>query len=266
MFNVHGYIEEIRSSMGLSFFNDVVGRNRYLNLMFAYAYHVRTGEESSLAFGLSAGLVNRRLDGNLLTDMPEICPEIIELLQNGRSVYRPDVNFGITYSTPKFTAGISATHLTRYLYSKDDWFKLPLHGYAFVEYAIDITENIRFTPRIQFMSALSSVDTINVIDRIDMLYDIGGVFSFRDRVWFGASFRSGGVLSTIADSFQVGNTVSAMVGVNLGPNFRVGYSYDYKLGRTFQNVRTFGSHEIMLNYRMRVTEVQVAEATPRFFE
>ena len=266
MFNVHGYLEEIRSSMGLSFVNDVVGRNRYLNLMFAYAYHLKIGEESSLAFGLSAGLVNRRFDGNLLTNMPEICPEIIEMLQNGKSVYRPDVNFGITYSTPKFRAGISATHLTRYLYNTDDWFKLPLHGYAFIEYGIDINENMRITPRIQLMSALSSVDTINVIDRIDMLYDVGGIFSFRDRVWFGASFRSGGVLSAIDKSFQLGNTVSAMVGVNLGPNLRVGYSYDYKLGKTFQNVKTYGSHEIMLNYRMRVTEVQSAEATPRFFE
>jgi len=43
-------------------------------------------------------------------------------------------------------------------------------------------------------------------------------------------------------------------------------TYNYKLGRTFQNVKTYGSHEIMLNYRMRVTEVQTAEATPRFFE
>jgi type IX secretion system PorP/SprF family membrane protein len=267
MFNLHGYMEEIRSSLGLSFINDAVGNNRYLNLMFAYAYHVKTGEESTLALGLSAGLVNRRFGGDLLTNMPELCPEIIEMLQNGKSVYRPDVNFGITYSTPKFAFGVSATHLTRYLYSKDEWFRLPLHGYAFIEYGIDFTPDIRFTPRAQLMAALSSVDTVSIMKRVDALVDLGGTVSFKDKFWFGGSFRFYPDLEGNTITEQIGgSSFTAMVGIHLGPNLRVGYSYDYRLRRTFQNINTYGSHEIMFNYRMRVTEVQTAEATPRFFE
>jgi len=258
MFNAHGYIEDIRSSVGLSVVSDIIGRNRALNLMFAYAYHVKTAENRHLSFGLSAGVMNRRLDGSMLTNEPEHCPEIIEMLINGKSVYRPDVNFGITYSTPKFAFGVSATHLTRYLYPKDDWFRLPLHVYGFMEFGLDFGENVRFTPRVQFMSAVSSVDTVSIMNRADMLLDLGGTFSVRNRFWLGASFRTG-------QEFD-GSSISAMVGLNLSPNLRVGYSYDYKLGKTFQNVRTIGSHEIMLNYRIRVTEVQTSEQTPRFFE
>jgi type IX secretion system PorP/SprF family membrane protein len=259
VFNAHGYIDDIRSSVGLSVVSDIVGRSRYLSLMFAYAYHVRTGENSHLSLGLSAGLTNRRFDGNMITDEPEICPTILEMLMSGKSVYRPDVNFGITYSTPKFSFGVSATRLTRYLFPDDGWFRFPLHAYAFMELGIDFNENVRFTPRVQLMSALSSLDTISFMDRTDMMLDLGGTFSVRNRFWLGGSFR-------IGEKFDAGTSVAAMVGINIGPNIRVGYSYDHRLGTTFQNVKTFGTHEIMLNYRIRVTEVQAAEQTPRFFE
>jgi len=127
-----------------------------------------------------------------------------------------------------------------------------------MEFGLDLGENVRFTPRVQFMSAVSSIDTVSIMNRADMLLDLGGTFSVRNRFWLGASFRTG-------QEFD-GSSISAMVGLNLSPNLRVGYSYDYKLGKTFQNVRTIGSHEIMLNYRIRVTEVQTSEQTPRFFE
>jgi type IX secretion system PorP/SprF family membrane protein len=257
VFNAQGYIDEIRSSVGLSFLNDAVGRNRYLNLMFSYAYHIKTGMESALSLGLSVGLVNRRLDGDRLTEMPEIDPEIIDMLTNGRGVYRPNVNFGLMYTSPTVAFGLSVTHLTHYLY-KNEWFRLPMHGYAFVEYGIDFNENLRFTPRIQVMSALGADDTIAIFDRMDLLFDAGGTFSIKDKFWIGASFRT-------SLPFE-GTSVAGMVGVNLGPNLRLGYAYDYKLGNTFQNVKTYGSHEIVLNYRMKIREKEAAEATPRFFE
>jgi type IX secretion system PorP/SprF family membrane protein len=273
MFNAHGYIDDIRSSVGLTFLNDMVGRNRHLNLLFSYAYHVKTGEESALSLGLSAGLVNRRLDGDMMTGMPEIDPEIIEMLTNGRGVYRPDVNFGLMFATPKFAFGLSVTHLTHYLY-KETWFRFPMHGYAFIEYGIDFSENLRFTPRAQLMSALGSGnkkttgETIGFMDRMDLLLDLGGTFMINNRFWLGGSFRSGGFdfkAKELAEKIGA-NSFTAIVGLNLGPNLRFGYSYDYKLGKTFQNVRTYGTHEIMLNYRMKIREEEAAEATPRFFE
>lgn len=271
MLNVHGYIEDIRSSVGLSIVNDAVGRTRNLGLMLTYAYHLQIGLEGYLAFGISAGVQNRRFIGDLVFEHPEHGIDLNELMNERRGM-RPNVHFGITYSTPDFAFGVSVTNLTRFLYREDDWFKLPLHGYAFMEYGFDIGETLRFTPRVQFMSALGTPptgpfvngrDTVDIgfTDRLDMVVDLGGTISIADRLWFGASFRNDATFSR-----NSGRTLSAMVGINLGPNLRFGYSYDHKLGNAFQNIRTFGSHEIMLNYRMRIREEQTSERTPRFFE
>ena len=263
MLNAHGYVQDIRSGVGLSIVNDMIGRNRCLNMMFSYAYHIQTGEERFFSLGLSAGLIHRRFGGNIITEMIEIDPDIREILSNGQSVYRPDVNFGLIYSSPKFAFGLSATHLTHYLF-KESWFRMPLHGYAFMEFGLDFSQNVRFTPRAQVMSALAdgSVlgDTLKIplMDKVDLLFDLGGTLSVQDKFWIGGAFRAGMPFSSVS--------VTATVGVNLTPNLRIGYAYDHKLGNTFQNVKTYGSHEIVLNYRMKLTEVEVAEATPRFFE
>jgi hypothetical protein len=58
-----------------------------------------------------------------------------------------------------------------------------------------------------------------------------------------------------------------MVGINLSKNLRIGYSYDWKMLDAFnKNLNTYGSHEIILNYRIRVYEEQYGEQTPRFFD
>jgi hypothetical protein len=163
------------------------------------------------------------------------------------------------YSAPKFAFGLSATHLTHRLPAyKDDWFRFPLHVYTFLEFGLGNVEKTIFKPRIQVMSAMSSADTVSFMDRMDIMLDVGGTFFIRVKFWIGGSFRT--------DFAFDASSAAAMVGINLTPNIRVGYSYDYKLGNTFQNVRNFGTHEIMLNYRMKIREEEVAEATPRFFE
>jgi len=272
LFNAHSYIDDIRSSIGLSIMNDIVGRSRNLNLMLNYAYHLRVGYESHLAFGLGIGLQNRRIDGDLIFGQPEDGVDFEEIWYGRRGI-RPSVNFGITYTTPNFAFGVSATNLSRFFYNEDDWFRLPLHLYSFIEIGLDMSDAVRFTPRVQFMSAMGSsiapmvngTDTIRFgfTDRFDAVFDLGGTFSFGDRISLGASFRTDATFSR-----NTGSAIAAKVGINLGPNFRIGYAYEQNLGsrNVFENIRRFSTHEIMLHIRMRVSEAQTSERTPRFFE
>ena len=258
VFNANSYIEDIRSGVGLSIFNDRVGRNNLFSMKLAYAYHVKVGDEQYLSLGLGAGFIYRKFGGSIVGE-PEIDPEIISML-NGESRYRADVDLGIMYSTRKLTVGISATHVSRYLHTKDknsafDWFNLPMNAYTFAEYAFDINNNIRFTPRIQVSSVFSTHknDTLNLMDKVDLFFEFGGLVELKDKFWLGTTFRNGDALV-------------AMVGINLGANLRIGYAYDYKLTNTFKNFRSFGSHEIMVNYRVKLITNQNADFAPRFFD
>ncbi len=254
-FNAQGYIEDIRSGVGFSLINDRVGNNNMLNMIFAYGYHIEVGAVAYLSLGIGAGLFTRRFGGDILFLDPETDPDIINMATNGMVRTRPDMSIGMTYSTPEFSFGLSATHITRYFFPKNDWFKLPLHAYMFADYIFEFGENVLFTPRIQIMSVFSDVqsDSLNIIKKIDVLYEAGGHFTIADKFWIGASWRNG-------------DAISAMIGFNLGTSFRLGYSYDFKIGSAFKNVRTYGSHEIMLNYRMKLTDEENSEATPRFFD
>ena len=255
LFNAQGYIEDIRSGVGLSVLNDQIGHNKTFGVQFAYAHHMKVGQENFLSLGLSGGIVNRRFGGDLIFLDPEIDPNIIELANNGLSKFRPDMNIGITYATPKLVAGFSTTHLTRYLYKEDDWFKPPLHAYAFLEYGIDINNRMKLTPCVQAMSVVwsNSGDTIYAMPKFGIQFDAGLTLSVRDLLWIGATYRNG-------------DAIIGMVGFKFGPSLRFGYSYDMKIGPAFKNVRTFGSHEIMLNYRLRLSEEQNFEHSPRFFD
>ncbi|MCL2682763.1 MAG: PorP/SprF family type IX secretion system membrane protein [Bacteroidales bacterium] len=261
VFNANTYLEQIRAGVGFSAFGDQVGNNNLFNVKAAYAYHVRIGRENYLSLGIGAGFIHRKFGGTTVNE-PEVDPEIIRMLM-GQSRWKADVDLGVTYSTPKFIVGLSATHVSRFLYTNDrnspfDWFNLPMNAYGFAEYAIDLNKNVRLTPRAQVSSVFSTHrnDTLPIKDKIDWFYEFGALVEFKNKFWIGGTFRND-------------EAIIAMLGIYLGPNLRVGYAYDYKyFGKTFTNRRSFGSHELMVNYRIRIfdNDDQNIDFAPRFFD
>jgi type IX secretion system PorP/SprF family membrane protein len=191
------------------------------------------------------------------------------MLTVGDSRYRADVDVGVMFSTPKLSVGLSATHITRYLY-ENDWFSLPMNAYGFIEYAIDIGDNLRFTPRAQVSGVFSTFrnDTLDLMKKVDLFYEFGGVFEINNRLWIGGSYRLRIDQNTFADMHRTSGAIVGMLGINLGTNLRFGYSYDFKSSIRTANVRTFGTHEIMLNYRIRLIDNtdHSIDFAPRFFD
>jgi type IX secretion system PorP/SprF family membrane protein len=267
LFNANTYIEQIRSGVGFSVFNDRNASSNLFSVSLAYAYHIRIGREQYVSFGLSGGIFHRKYGGNISVLEPEIDPELIELLTNGNSIVRPNIDLGITYSTPKLIVGLSATHVSRYLDTKDDflyktahydWFNLPMHVYLFVEPSFDINKDLKVTPRIMGASVFSTYrnDTLSFLNKIDPFYEIGLVFEFQNKIWIGGNYRSG------AD-FKNGSTAIAMLGINLRHNLRLGVSYDFRFKNTYKS-----TGEIMLNYRFKYMDDsdQSIDFAPRFFD
>lgn len=255
--NVQGYLSEIRSGFGLSISNDKIGTNKAFGMKFTYAYHVSLNEDKYLAFGISAGITSRKFGGDIVFQNPEIDPEIIEMAYNGRLKFRENVDLGVVYTAPKFSFGLSASHITRFLYGENqsDWFQMPLQMYAFTEGNINIGKSILFSPRAQFSSVFTDEqnDSTSLFQTMRFQYEVGATMVFNDVFWIGAHFRNG-------------DGVVAQIGIRLGNALRLGYSYDIRLGNALKNTKSYGSHEIMLNYRILIQENEEAEFSPRFFE
>jgi len=78
--------------------------------------------------------------------------------------------------------------------------------------------------------------------------DINCNFLYKERVWFGAGYRSG-------------DAIVAMVEYQITPQLRIGYAYDMSTSR-LRNY-TSGSHEVMLGLDFGRDLVKIK--TPRYF-
>lgn len=236
LLSVHSFVDKLSGGIGLDVINDKLGHEHSLNLKLMYAYHLRLNEKSHISFGLGFGMVNRTLKGSELIydDMTD---------ENGVFVNetktKPDFDFGIGYTSEKFSVGVSSTHIDQPL-NKATVLKVPRHYYLYAKYKIKAGEKINVIPSLKVRSS-------GFITQ----FDVSAMMYYASRFWVGATFR-------------MEDAIVGFAGVDITKNFRIGYSYDYNSGA----VKSYsgGSHEIMLLASFDVSKKVIPTKTPRFFD
>lgn len=102
-----------RVGLGGYLFNDVNGIVRRTGLQAAYAYHIpmkiRKGYQNNLSFGLAFIFYQMAINTDgLIYDQDDPY-----LLNYDRSVFIPDFNFGVNYTTADYYVGFAMTNLLR---------------------------------------------------------------------------------------------------------------------------------------------------------
>jgi type IX secretion system PorP/SprF family membrane protein len=234
--SVHSFVNSLSGGVGLNVINDKLGYEHSLNVKLMYAYHLRLTDKSHMSFGLGFGIVNRTLKGSELIydDMTDE-----NAIFTDETKTKPDFDFGIGYTSEKFSVGISSTHLDQPL-NKATVLKVPRHYYLYAKYKIKAGEKINIIPSLKVRSS-------GFITQ----FDVSALMFYANRFWVGGSFR-------------MDDAVVGLVGVNITKNFSVGYSYDYNSGA----VKSYsgGSHEIMLLASFDVAKKIIPTKTPRFFD
>ena len=243
-FTLHGPLANNKMGLGISVLNEQIGKlNRnlvYLN----YSYRVKTGDNGHLAFGLMGGIHNQV---NKLSELKATDVGDIQVSQNTPSIISPNFGAGIYYSTNKLYVGISVPRMVddSYMFNqtggliKSNGFNVSkFHYYFTAGYVFDINEDLKFKPQAM----------IKMVQNAPLQYDINANFLIKNKIWAGVAYRSG------AD-------ISALVGIQLNPQFLVNYSYDYALTKIQKYSQ--GSHEITLGYLFSYKQRKVV--TPRYF-
>lgn len=244
-FSLHGPLMQNKMGLGLSVLNEKIGvLNR--NLVYAsYAYRLKTGEKSTLAFGLMGGIhnqVNKFSDlktNNDGTTDPQFA--------NTASTIAPNFGTGIFFNTQTFYTGISIPRMI------DDRVKFSTNG------AVELTTQIE-PSKFHYYLTIGNLFTltkdlklkgqamVKAVQNAPLQYDVNANFLIKEMVWAGASYRNG-------------SAVSAIVGVQVNAQFLVSYAYDYNLNSIQKYSQ--GSHEIALNYLFSYKGKKVV--TPRYF-
>lgn len=224
--------------IGGSIVGDEAGPVRETMMNLAGSFKLNLGENAQLAFGVNVGV--SFLDVNF-SDLFTLEPDDPILSADINSTYM-NLGAGLFFSTKRFYAGISAPNLLKPTRIENNngivtQAAEEIHSYLTAGYVVDINESLKFKPSVLLYSVSGS----------PLKVDISGNLFFQDRFEFGLTYRPN-------------DTVAGMFGVQLAPQIRIGYAYDYTTTPTFGPFAS-GTHEIMLVYSIGRYKV----ISPRYF-
>ncbi len=241
MGSVDGMLTQSNSmGWGLSVVGEQMGLMKTLGAYANYAFRIQLNDVGDrLSLGLSAGVAQEKFNG-VDFDATGNGGEPIYVdddLLAGESRWRPDFRVGAFYSMGKtLYAGLSASNLGSFLKSGND----TLHQNNPYIY-LNLGGNIYFGEKWKLSPSLLMTYPLN--DRSLLDFNVAG--SYADRFWLGVGLRTTLPFgSGTYNETKLLNSLAIMAEVWINHALRIGYCYDYGIGR-LSGVQS-GSHEVSL--------------------
>jgi type IX secretion system PorP/SprF family membrane protein len=217
---------EPHHGIGFSILNDKTGLYNRFSANVSYAYHISLSLKTNMAAGFAGGIMKISRDASKSTyDNNDIYDPAQGAVADIFKI-RPDLSAGIWIYSADYFLGLSAQQVIPQKVSFVDdtlGFKIVPHLFATAGYRFLVNDDINAVP-----SAM-----IKYVSPLEPQVDFNVKFQYRDLLWVGGSCR-----------FKYG--YAAMLGLNVGNTFNIGYAYDY----TTTNLRTVsrGTHEIIIGF------------------
>lgn len=218
---------EPHHGVGLFILNDKTGLYNRFSADVSYAYHLGLSARTNIAAGFAAGISKISYDRAKATPADPNDPSI----GNGNATLykiRPDLSAGIWVYSADYFFGLSAQQVIpqKVAFLSDTLgFKLIPHLFATAGTRLLISEDVNAIPSIMVKYVSGSPTTPQ--------FDINLKLQYRDLFWAGGSYR-------LKDGY------AAMIGLNVGNTFNVGYAYDFT--KTALNTASKGTHEIVIGF------------------
>lgn len=223
-----GPVKSKEIGLGLSLFNDQTSIFNRTGLYTSYSYRYKVNEDHHLSFGVSAGVVDNKIDFSLASVRDVNDPL---LYADNRRKITMDASFGVAYFFKDLTVGFSVPQLignkVKYLESNTNVYTtMKRHFIGSIAYSLMIseTQQIRFMPNIM----------TRYVAGTPFQFDFNANFDWKDMLRAGISYRHG---------YAVGFNIGAKVNKNLV----AGYTYEYVISPI--GAISGGGHEILLGYQ-----------------
>jgi type IX secretion system PorP/SprF family membrane protein len=235
------FLKEARMGLGVIATNDQIGIRHDVGLYGVYSYKIRLSRDVTLRFGIQGGFDNLKSDYTKLNLKATTDPNLQGVI--GR--FNPNVGAGIMLQTKSFNAGFSVPQLieNRTFAAEGN---LPFgarqqrYYYLFANYNKSIGKNLKWIP-----STL-----VRLQEQAPLSFDINSTFVFYKTVGLGVSYR-------LVEGFV------GLFELQLNENFHVGYAYDFTVSDL--NQYSNGTHEIMVNYRIKVAKLHQVMPCPSYW-
>jgi len=241
-FTAHSPLKNRSIGLGLSVIHDKIGVTSQFGVYGAYSYRIQFNNKGVLSMGLQAGFTQYQEDLTKLQGSIRD-PNDPNFSQDQISKFMPNFGAGLYYYTQRFYMGLSSPYLVQNkldnietAYSEA---RQKRHYFYTTGYVFDLSRSVKFKPNLLF----------KVVEGAPLEIDINANFLFQELLWLGVSYRS-------FDSFD------AIVQLNVTEQFSIGYAYDFATTTELKRLHS-GSHELMLNYRVKPPRRRML--TPRYF-
>lgn len=207
-------------------FNDNNGIMRRTGMQAAYAYHIEMGRTQGVPNNLALGLALTAYQFAVNTEglIYDTSDPLLNIYD--RSVFIPDFNFGVSFTTVKYYAGFAMTNLLRgnLLFGDSSDVGRQELGHFFITggYKFSLTPDWTLEPS----AFIKSSDMLFKSFQMDLTTRV----YYKDDYWAGLSWRTG-------------DAIIAMVGLKYD-RFYFAYASDFTL--TDIRKQSFGSHELTL--------------------
>ncbi|MEZ4948734.1 MAG: PorP/SprF family type IX secretion system membrane protein [Saprospiraceae bacterium] len=234
--NAHLPLYFISSGFGLSFDNDQLGARTYSNLKIHYNYQIPVGRSGIFSLGFNGSVGQFGWDGSKLRSPDGNYNNGINhqdnLLPTGSvnaSIF--DVGLGAFYKNENIQAGVSANNILNSNIVLDD---VSLYNerqyFGYLQYNWAFSNSFELLPSILLKSDLNEWQA-----------EVSAVLRYNGNIFGGVGYRG-------FDNSHLDGLVF-IAGFNIGAQTILGYSYDLTLSPL--SSANNGSHEIILNYRLK---------------
>ena len=239
----HMPIVNDKMGVGLSLLHDKIGPTRNMGFFVDFAYRIKVGDKGKLAFGIKGGT---SMLANELADLSTTDAGDNSFAQNIQSQFLPNFGAGIYYQLPRFYVGLSTPRLLENDYTANTTAgsvaSESRHYFFIAGGMLDLTKDAKLQ--------LKPTTFIKLTAGAPIELDLTALFYFNQKFWAGPMFRTG-------------DAVGVLAGMNINPQFSLGYSFDWSYGLNTGKYNA-GSHELMLRY-VFVFKDKGKILSPRYF-
>jgi len=239
---VHSGFYKSRMGLGVILGNDQIGIHNDFSFYGVYSYKIKFSNNGLLSMGIQGGFNNLRSDYNKLNLKNLNDPNLSGVV----SKFNPNVGTGLYYNQKTFYVGISVPQLIdNKVFNQASEVEVSLSKQQRYYYI-----NGGFSKKINNVLTYVPSTLIRFQENAPLSFDINNTFVLYNVVGLGASYR-------LKEGFV------GLFELQLNDNFHVGYAYDFTTSALSKYSN--GSHEIMINYRVKIQRLHRGIPCPTYW-
>jgi type IX secretion system PorP/SprF family membrane protein len=264
-FSLDSPIKNEKMGLGFQITRDEVGLQKNTGIYLTYAYRIKVGPRSTLSFGVQGGATNVRW---ALSDAQNLSNpnDYIFLGASDQNNILPNVGGGVYLSNDKGYIGISCPQIMQNAISKFTPTdgkriagKTQRHYFAMMGFVVG-TGSFKIKPSTM----------VRYTQGAPLGLDGNVNFWIKDKISFGVSGRISQFQAMGQDSKSLFDAAIGMIELQLTPQFKLGYAYDFTSNKLNDESKTginrflgIPTHEILLRYEFGFGKDKIL--TPRYF-